>query len=98
MCTPVGEWQLGPGAGVRFDSRPIALPGTTVDLAWGTDRLRIRILDRAQGYSLGQILKALRAPLRRPRPEVRAEDLVAAGLADLAKANKGLTRSIAPCR
>ena len=83
VVKPIGEWQMGPGPYIEFESRPVALPRTTVDVEWGAIILRVRVAEREGLKSYGRILSTRRNHrIKEPvaHPQVEALDLVVAGL------------------
>lgn len=62
LAVPVGTWTLGPGPLVHFDSRPLAVPGTTVRLAWGETDLVVRVESREAGLAIGRVLDRIIYP------------------------------------
>lgn len=63
----VGEWTMGPRTNVSFMSRPIALPGFTYRLRWGDVEIHVRVRDRRDGVSYGDVLTTDTNP-KGPRP------------------------------
>lgn len=83
----VGEFELGPRRQIVFDSRPIVPPRTTVEIKWGDVVLVIRVRDRVDLRSIGEILEMRglpSAPATTSTPQIDAGCLIEAGLASLA--------------
>ena len=87
VYAPDGEWQVGPRNTVHFQAEPIPLAGRSCAIDFLGTLLFVRIEEvGADGIAHGIIVG--RAKDRRQRPEVplvRADDLIAWGLMDIAR-------------
>lgn len=62
LVSIVGEWTMGPRTNISFISRPIALPGLTYRVAWGDVEMTVRVRDRKDGISYGDVLVTDKEP------------------------------------